>query len=182
MIHFEIKPPRNIEPILRILRTIPGGVEKAGADAVRRTIRGGRKDAAQKIKERYTIPYGVVMKTLKTRSSGLHGEMGSSGSRNPMEKFKITPKKRPRAMPPGGVFAQIVRGQGGNIRRAFLQKNGSVYERVGRERFPLRRFYSPSAPGMISSPKVSSYIVDKMQERLTKSLNHAMQAILSGYL
>ena len=40
MIQFEIKPPRNIEPILRVLRTIPGGVEKAGADAVRRTIRG----------------------------------------------------------------------------------------------------------------------------------------------
>ena len=120
MIQFEIKPPRNIEPILRVLRTIPGGVEKAGADAVRRTIRGGRKDAAQKIKERYTIPYGIVMRTLKTRSSGLHGEMGSSGSRNPMEKFKITPKNRPRIMPPGGVFAEILRGGGGNIRRAFL--------------------------------------------------------------
>ena len=182
MIQFRIKPPKNLDRIIKILGLIPGALEKAGANAVRRTLKGGRQDAARKIAQRYTSSVSLVTKTIQTRASSLHGEMGSSGSRNPMEKFKINPKKRPRVMPPNGVFAQIVRGQGGNIRRAFLQKNGGVYERVGRERFPLRRFYSPSAPGMLAVPPVSSYIVQKMEERLGVNLEHAMQAVVGGFL
>lgn len=182
MITFEVRPPRNLDKIIRALSLIPGGVERAGKSAVQRTLKGGRKDAGTKIKQRYTIPAGAVLSTIKTRLNGLHGEMGSNGSRNPMERFKINPKKRPRIMPPGGVHALIVRGQGGNIRRAFLQKNGGVYERVGRARYPLRRFYSPSAPGMLAVPPVSSFIVNKMEERLEKNLIHGMQAVLGGFV
>lgn len=182
MISFEIQPPKNLDKIIRVLSLIPGGLERAANSAIRRTLKGGRQDAGRKIAQRYTSPASLITKTILTKINGLTGEMTSKGSRNPIERFKINPKSRPRKMPPGGVYAQIVRGQGGNIRRAFLQKNGGVYERVGTSRFPLRRFYSPAAPQMLSVPPVSSFIVQKMEQRLGKNLEHEMNAVLGGFL
>lgn len=182
MMTLEILPPPNLAAIAAKLAKIPGAMERAGRSAVRRTMKGGRQDAARKIAQRYTIRTGLVISTIRTRLSGMVGEMKSSGSRHPMEKFQIRPKRRPRIMPAGGVHALIVRGQGGMLPHAFLQRNGGVYERVSASRFPLRRLYSPSSPGMLAVPPVSSYIVTKMEERLGINLEHEARAVLGGFL
>lgn len=75
-------------------------------------------------------------------------------------------------MPPGGVFANVVRGQGGMIRHAFLQRSGGVYERVGRPRFPIRQLKTVSLPGMAS--KVGEKVIARMGERLGIELEHAL--------
>lgn len=67
-------------------------------------------------------------------------------------------------MPPGGVFANVVRGQGGMIRRGFLQRSGGVYERVGTSRFPIKQLKTVSLPGMAS--RVGEHVESRMAERL----------------
>ena len=105
----------GLEEAIAALSKSPNGLVKAVKSAVRRTLRGAKKDAGTKIKQRYTINAGEVTKTIKLHQSGFSGSMTSSGSRNPLKKFNIRPRSRPRRMPPGGVFAQNVRGQGGQI-------------------------------------------------------------------
>ena len=182
MITFEIKPPKNLREIAAKLSAIPGGMERAGRSAVNRTLKGGRQDASRKIGQRYTIPVALVMSTIKTRVAGMTGEMASSGARLPSDKFLHRPTVRQNPGPPGGIFLNVVKGQGGNLRRAFIQRTGGIWERVGRSRFPIRRFYSPSAPGMLAVKPVSSYIVAKMEERLGINLAHEAAAVINGFL
>lgn len=165
------------DAIQRLSNADANKLHRALRSAVMRTLRGARKDAGTKVKQRYTIAASHVTKTIKLYASGLSGEMTSSGSRNKSSLFVLRPKSRPKKMPPGGVFIMNVRGQGGNIRRAFIQKNGEPYERTGRSRFPIRRLSGPSAPGMLSNPHVAPFIVRKMEERLGINIEHEIAAL-----
>lgn len=165
------------EAIERLSRS-PSGLDRAIRSAVRRTLRGGKKDAGTKVKQRYTIKAGEVIRTIRLKQSGFSGSMTSSGSRNPLKKFMIRPRSRPRKMPAGGVFAMNVIGQGGQIRRAFLMRSGNVFERVGRSRYPIKPITGPAAPGMLSSPPVSSFIVAHMSQRLAINLDHELAFFL----
>ena len=142
-----------------------------------RTLRGARKDAGTKIKQRYTIAAGKVTRTIKLRAMGLSGEMTSSGPRNQLPWFVVRPRSRPKKMPPGGIYAQVVRGQGGQIRHAFIQKNGQPYERTSPHRFPIKRLTTVSNPGMLSNPHVAPFIVRKMEERLGINIEHEVAAL-----
>lgn len=170
----------GLDEAVAALSKSPTGLDRAVRSAVRRTLRGAKKDAGSKVKQRYTINAGEVIRTIRLSQSGFSGSMTSSGPRNQLKKFNIRPRSRPRKMPPGGVFAQNVRGQGGMIHRAFLQRSGGVYERVGQPRFPIRQLKGPSAPGMLSSPPVSSFIVANMERRLGINLEHELSAAMGG--
>lgn len=172
----------GLDEAIAKLSKSPTGLAKAIRSAIRRTLRGAKKDAGSKVKARYTINAGEVIRTIRLQQSGFSGSMTSSGSRNPLKKFHIRPSARPRRMPPGGVFAQNVRGQGGAIRRAWLKRSGGVFERIGTSRFPIRQLKGPSSPGMLSSPPVSGFIVAKMAERLEINLSHEVGAVLGGFL
>jgi hypothetical protein len=182
MITFEIKTPSNLGRLTRALMMFPQLMERAGRSAVRRTLKGGRRDAGQKIAQRYTIQSSAVTKTIKNKVNGLTGEMTSRGSRFPLPRFRHVPKKRINPQPAQGIFVQNVKGEGGNLFHAWSMYKGGIYQRVGAERFPIRTFTGPSAPGMLSSKPVSSFIVNKLQERLGINLEHEANAVMSGFL
>lgn len=169
---------RGLDEAISRLSRSPSGLDRAIRSAVRRTLRGAKKDAGTKVKQRYTINAGEVIRTIKLRQSGYSGAMTSSGARNPLKKFNIRPRSRPRKMPPGGVFTQNVRGQGGMIRRAFLQRSGNVFERVGRPRFPIKHITGPAAPQMLGNSVVGPWIEAKMYQRLGINLEHEMAYFL----
>ena len=75
-------------------------------------------------------------------------------------------------MPPGGVYANVVRGQGGMIRRGFLQRSGGVFERVGAARFPIRQLKTVSLPGMAS--RVGEHVESRMAQRLGIEISAAL--------
>lgn len=182
MFTIKINPPPNLNEIAQRLAGIPGGMEKAAQNAISRTLKGGRQDASRKIAQRYTIKTQLVIDTIRTRVSGLSGEMKSRGSRNPLDKFFHRPTQRYDPPPPGGVYAQVVRGQGGQLRHAWLMRSGGIYERIGKSRFPITRLHSASAPGMLAVPPVSKDIVAKMEQRIAINLEHAASAVIGGYL
>lgn len=163
-IHFKINPNNNL-------------LERAIRSGLKRTVNGLKKDIGTKVKQRYTIASGAVTKTIKTRASGLTAELTSRGNVNPLERFKINPKKRLKRQPPGGVFAENVRGQGGYLRHAFIKGKG-VYERTTAKRFPIKKFYGPSAPGMMNSLPMSSFILKRVAERLDVNINHELNFYL----
>lgn len=182
MIAITVTPPANISNIIGQLQRLPNGLTRAAKNAIGRTVRGSKQDARQKTSERYITGGRIVSPTLKTRVNGLSGSLSSSGARNPLEKFKINPRKRINPAPAGGVYASVVKGQGGNIRRAFIQNSGGVYERVGKARFPIRRFKSVAAPQMVGYRPISQFIMKKMEQRFEKNFAHAAEAIIGGYL
>lgn len=132
--------------------------------AIRNTLRAGKQELKTRVQARYTAKNPMALGKTKTTASALRGSLKVGGSRNQLKKFIIKPSSRPRKMPPGGVFANVVRGQGGMIRRGFLQRSGGVFERVGRPRFPIRQLKTVSLPGMAS--RVGEHVEAKMAQRL----------------
>lgn len=170
----------GLERAIAALSRTPAGLPRAIRSAVRRTLRGAKKDAGTKAAARYLIGAGEVTRTIRLSQSGYNGSMTSSGARNPLKKFKINPRSRPRKMPRSGVYAQVVRGQGGQIFHAFLQRSGSVVERVGKPRFPLRTLRTVAVPQMLSNQHVGPFIEAKMATRLGINLDHELAAAMGG--
>ena len=188
MITIRIEPPPDLEAKIQRLAMTPGALERAAKRAVGRTLRGGKKDAGTKVKQRYTINAGEVIRTIKLSQNGLRGSMWSSDSKKiTLKKFRIRPRNRPRKMPAGGVYAQVVRGQGGNLLHAFVRDDspkdggGGVWERVGRPRFPVRHLRGPSPTGMLGNKNVGPHIEKKMFQRLQINLDQAINAVIGGF-
>ena len=172
--------PVNLEPVLSALSRIPGGIERAARSAIRRTLKGGRKDAGTLTRRRYTLPAGVVTRSLSIKVSGMSGEMRSRGGRNPLEKAKTNPKGRIRTRG-RYIRAEVVRGQGGILPKAFRPHGAAIYERVGRTRYPIQRLTTVSAPGMVSHPSISEPIANKMSQRFSVNFLHEAAAVLGGF-
>lgn len=173
--------PVNLEPVLAALARLPGGLKKAVGRSIRRTMAGGRKDAGTLTRRRYTLPAGIVTRSLSVKVGGFSGEMTSRGGRNPIDKAKVTPKGAIRTR--GRYFrATVVRGQGGTIPGAFRMKyhpGNGLFVRTGRPRLPIKKLTTVSAPGMVSHPTVSNPIAEKMAQRFSVNFLHEAAFILS---
>lgn len=170
--------PVNIEPTINLLSRIPGGVELAARRALRRTLKGGRRTAGTLTRRRYTLPAGIVTRSLTVKISGFSGELASRGSRTPLEKAKVNPKKR---ITRRGRYirAEVVRGQGGILPKAFRGYGSAIYERVGSSRYPIMRLTTVAAPQMVGHPSISEPILDKMAQRFSIDFLHEAAFILS---
>lgn len=164
---------RGLKEATQKLSNVDGKLKSALNSLVMRTLKQAKTDADQKISQRYTVATGIVTRTIRLKAAGFSGQMSSTGRNLPLSKFIVRPKRRPRKMPAGGVYTEVVRGAPKQLPHAFLMKNGEPYERVGRPRFPIRRHWGPSAPRMLASSKVAPFIIDRMQQRLEENIVQA---------
>lgn len=154
-----------------------GNLIIAVQNALKSTMAAAKNDAAEKIKSRYVRPE-IGTKKLKVKVSGLKGVLKSTGSRNPLEKFEVNPKRRQKKAPPKGIFARVLRGGGGYIGKGFFKKSGGIFERTGAARFPIRRLKSISAPGMLKPEPVTSYILSKLEKKFAEKLSSEVAKML----
>ena len=154
-----------------------GNMLTAVQNALKATMAAAKKDAAEKIESRYVRPE-IGTKKLKVSVRGLKGVLKSSGSRNPLEKFEVNPKRRQKKAPPKGIFARVLRSGGGYIGKGFFKKSGGIFERTGAARFPIRRLKSVSAPGMLKVEPVTSYILSKLEKNFAEKLSSEVAKML----
>ncbi len=183
----EIQAP-DLERAERLLAGMPGAVQKATKTAIAKSIRGAKKDAVQKVRERYTIKSRQVTKTMSIRYNGMSATLSSRGRVNDLSYFKTKPGRIPKRRPRKGkyLWAQVVKGQGGTIAHAFLAKMKSghvgVFRRTdGNASLPISKLSGPSTPQMLESPTVRQFIEEKTKERLSTNLEHEVNAFLMGY-
>lgn len=181
----------ELEKAAKLLEGIPGAADKATKSAIAKSIRGARKDAADKAKERYTIRPMYITRTLKLHYATNGAVLESSGPVNDLAYFKHTPKSVPKKRPPAGqyLYSQVVKGEGGTIAHAFLAKMRSghvgVFQREGHgassQSLPIEKMSGPSTPQMLGSPTVREYIEQRAQDRLGRALEQEVNAFLMGY-
>ena len=163
MIKLEISPQTSA--VLQALSQYPELLKMALRQGVKATMRASKKIVREGLNRRYVRP-AIGMKGLQTKTSGLSGTISSRNYRLGLEQFK-------HSRGSSGIFAQIVKGQGGTLRRAFIAKN-AIWERVGRPRLPIRRLKSLAPAQHISSPPVSNFILQKLEQRLTREIENAI--------
>ena len=147
-----------------VLEKFPELANRAIRQAMRSTVRTAKQEAIDLATRRYTANGSIIRSAIKTSSGGNRGELKASGARNPLEKFIVTPKGA-RLGRGRYLHAEVVRGQGGNLSKAFWH-GGGVSERVGSERFPIRRLKSVSAPGMLAVEQVREPLMQVMNREV----------------
>ena len=132
----------------KMLQGIPGAAKKAVSTAARKTVRGAKKDAVQKVRERYTIKATYITRTMSFSNEGGGMSFGfkSKGRVNDLAYFKHNPGSVPKRRPAKGkyLYSQVVKGEGGTIAHAFLAKMRSghigVFQRGGMPAYRLKSF------------------------------------------
>lgn len=187
----EIDVSDSLQKAETLLESMPGAAEKALQTSIRKSIRGAKKDAVQKVKERYTIKPSYVTRTMKVTYRGLIASLVSKGPVNDLAYFRHNPGNPPKHRPPTGVYtyAEVVKGQGGTIAHAFVARMKSghvgVFQRAGHgssnASLPIKKISGPSTPQMLGTPTVAEFIERKAQERMAENLDHEINAFLMGF-
>ena len=141
-----------------LIRIIPRGQDEAAdvlepsrlksrlTRAIREALKAGKTTGQHLTKSRYVTNINKFGK-ISMRASGLKGRLTITGGRNLIKRFSLSPSSRPPSNPPGGLSVEVVRGQGGQLPHAFVNRAGKVFERTGRARFPIRHLSTVSLTG-----------------------------------
>lgn len=142
-----------------LIRIIPRGQDEAAdvlepsriksrlTRAIREAIKAGKRTGKSLTKARYTAGDINRFGKISSRASGLKGRLTITGGRNLIKRFSLSPSSRPPNNPLGGLSVEVVKGQGGQLPHAFVNRAGKVFERTGRARFPIRHLSTVSLTG-----------------------------------
>ena len=182
---------RDLDRAAQLLSHIPGAAQKATKTAMRRSIKGAKRDAAQKATENYTIKQKYITRTMKFSYTADSATMTSKGRVNDLAYFKHKPQGVPKKRPATGnyLYSQVVKGQGGTIAHAFLARMKSghigVFQRGGHgiasASLPIEKLSGPSTPQMLERPTVRAFIEERIQARLSREIDHEINAFLGGF-
>lgn len=177
----------GLQEAANALKQMPGKADKAARKAVQTATKGLKKEAAEKVLNRYTIKRGKVSKTMRLRRRGMSAELSSRGPVNDLSYFKHNPRSVPKRRPAKGkyLYSEVVKGQGGTIAHAFLARMGSghvgiMHRTNGNASLPIAKYSGPSTPQMLGSPTVRTYIEKALEERFTKAMEAEAENMLGG--
>lgn len=178
----------DLERAANILKEFPGAVDRISKRAVRASVKGVQKEAAQRITERYTFRKARISGAMRVTYRGSGAVFSARGRVNDLAYFKHNPNRVPTKRPPKGkyLYSEVVKGQGGTIAHAFLARMQSghvgVFHRVrGNESMPIAQNYAPSVPQMIGHRSVRGYIEDHLRDRLSGAVDREVNSFLARY-
>ncbi len=181
----------SFDDATRLLAGIEGGARRAVGAAIQRTVTSTRAYAARAISKEYTISPTVFKEYTKVSSSNQkravrieHGttEYGIMfhGYHIPLIRFdtafgadgRITTRVK-RESPAVALDQAFVANVGGRL---------GIYEREGRDRFPIKQFLGPATPQMMSANEdVMDDIQNHIHETFDKRLDHEITRVLNGW-
>ncbi len=153
--------------------------------ALNQTAKQARKQLSQKAQETYAVKSGRFNKSMRIKNAtngNLEAEIRSQGKPMELKDFKVSPATAATgANRPDIVKAKVVKSNGmkglakGNV-KAFVAKfgsgHGSVAQRRGKGRLPLKVLYSNSIPKMLGSEKrVYGIVKPDINNNLKKNVN-----------
>lgn len=167
------------------LSHIKDGAPKAINTTLNRTIEGMRTEITKRVTERYDIKAKPVRDSIKLQKSSistLRAAVTGAGSPIPLINFRVTPNK-PGKQKPGTVLRVSVKKSGGKpVPNAFIAKTSSghvgVFQRVGKNRMPIKQLYGPSVPQMMGEPGIQEQVMENANERFASRIDHEIGRLL----
>jgi hypothetical protein len=172
---FELRVTVDTSAFQAVLATLQQPtLGKVAARALTDTARNGQVQATKQVAPLLGVKSAVVKESFKVvpaRPSTLHAALVATGRPIPLIEFRPKDTKRT------GVNVRIAR-KTENYRHAFIatMKTGhkAVFERVGRERGPIRELFGPSVPGMYRRRDVLPVVLLLLRDRLTTNLQRQL--------
>jgi len=152
--------------------------------ALNRAAQSARTAATKEVRQEYHVRAKDVNKTFRTYKASrkkLAALVVSRDHKLPLDKFKFSPRTRPKRPPKGGIKVAVKKDGLKNLMHAFLvdAPGGTmIFQRVGRPRYPIRRLMGPSVPQMIGAERVRTQFFNKARETYQKRLDHEIRRLL----
>jgi len=174
----------ELDRVSKILAGVTGGIGKAASRALKRAGDKAKSEAGSFAAREYTLSKGEFMKRVDVKTDVRDGSMTTSLSINfrgatiPLIMFNTKHSLG------GTVTAQVKRGQGGAIHRAFAARvyHGRLrlFERVGKARLPVEQKFGPSGAQMMRNEDITEDMTNIIRETFDERLEHEAWQILSG--
>lgn len=179
---------RDLQRAANMLQAFPGAVDRLSKRAVRSSVKGVKREAAQKITERYTFQKKRIAGALRVSYRGTGAVFSARGRVNDLAYFKHNPGHVLAKRPPKGkyLYSEVVRGQGGTIAHAFLARMqsghvGAFHRTSGNASMPIAKNFAPSVPQMLGSPSIRDYMEKHLQTRLAGAVEREVDQFLMRY-
>lgn len=200
---FEVKASaEGLERALLRLKGVRGGIEKATARAVNRSLAAGRTELTRAVRENYTIRARDVRDTIslkKATASDLGGAVKTEGQRLSLRLFKHTPANgETTGAARRQVRVTVKKGGGGPLATGFLWDGGwgtgksAVFLRLGQKIRPTKGYHKgkgyevhklqkaigPAVPQMAKSDAVRERVQTCLETTFAKRLDHEVDFLL----
>lgn len=184
IVHVEDAGNPTLSRAIKVLAGVEGGINKAVYNASVRAMNKGKTEAGRFAAAEYTIGKGTFMSNVKEKTkvtSGVGGIAGVavtySGRLLPLITFSTRYSRN------GGVQTTVKRGGGGSIRRAFITSFSKlgVYERTGKDRFPIEQKYGPSTGHMMQNETVIESMEEAIVDTFNSRIEHEITRLLNGW-
>lgn len=188
MIDIDIElDPKTVQQVEKKLGNMKSKTPKVIKDALNRTARQARTDLRNKAQKTYTAKTGKFNKAMVIQNAttgNLTAIIKSTGEPMPISSYKTSMPKK------AGGKAQILASgslkplKKGNI-KAFKTTVGEgkghkgMFQRKGKERFPIKQLYSNSVPVMLGNEKrVYGVVEPKIKKNLRKNIEGQIKRVL----
>ena len=180
---------KSFERANTFLRAFPADIQKIIIRAQNRAIQSARTAGVKAVRESYITKAGDINKTIKVKKAAggnLDARFTSRGSSIPLINFQVKPKKPQRMRGGRYLYAKVKRGEGGEIKGAFIadgRKSGkrNIFIRTTNKSYPIRPLYTLSYPQMLENERVLKIMAARAEQMLETRINAETNALLGGY-
>lgn len=171
------------------MKKMDAGIRDALRHSVNRASQQAKTAAARKIRERYVVKHGAVLKQLgfsRAARKTARAELKAKGYVIPLIEFggpkRITKRKmkfvKVKVLRQGGKLAY--RGAFIQLSRSWKEENRrlGVFMRKGTKRYPIKELYGPSIPSMLAHPEVKEAAREVYGETMLKRVPHELNRAL----
>ncbi|WP_319403150.1 phage tail protein [uncultured Anaeromusa sp.] len=177
----------QLDKIQTMIKRFPRAIPRAAASAINRSAETARTEAVRGVRNEYVIQSKRIRETIsieKASSSNLSAFVRSKGRPRALTYFKVNPKNIPKRKQ-RRLKAQVKHSSGGGmIKGAFLARMKSghlgVFNRLGKDRFPIVQRYGPSVPQMLENENVQNHVEARSAEMLEKRMEHELSRMFEG--
>lgn len=176
----------SFERAAALLKGIKNGAYCAVNAALQRAAASGKTQAGRFAAERYYIRKSDFMDNVTIKQHVEHNADGTislnisyAGYVLPLLTF------RTRVRSGGLLETQVKRGgPGSTLDHAFAARvydRTAVFERRGKERFPVKQLYGPSTAHMMRDEEVVKRMDETIRDTYEKRIEHELERVINGW-
>lgn len=177
----------NVDEIKMKLGNMGKQAPKVVSRVINRVITNVKKNISIEVRKRYVVKTEDIKKTLsssKATSTKLSAYVKSEGTRIPLYKFSVSPGEPRPKNPPKSFKAKVLKSSGLKPLDGFVAKMKSshvgLFERLGKERLPVKELYGPSIPQMVGNKEVWKNIESEANKTVEKRMKHEIERLVEG--
>lgn len=175
----------DLRKIEKTYRHIKDAMPRVLSPTINRTLNKGRTEVRREIRKDYVIKQKDIPVRVKGASRArLNGELIITSTMLPLAMFKIMPAGVQHRKRKQIIRAMVRAGHGGSLPHAFVaimpSGHRGVFERVGKERLPIRELLAIGAAVMAKQPRIMQAVTKAMSATFQNELHRNAQRILKG--